>query len=73
VWQKLKNCKKHLLEYSEVKNVSDTAFEEGELSKAKKIAKNLLAIGLPIETIAQTTGLTVANIERLKDEIQGAE
>jgi hypothetical protein len=45
VGQKLKNYRKikKLIEYSEVKNVSDTSFEDGfgkgELAKALKIAK----------------------------------
>ena len=56
-----------------MKNVSDTSFKEGkiegiiegELEKAKEIARNSLAIGLPIETIAQITGLSLIEIENL--------
>ena len=35
---------------------------------AKQIAKNSLAIGLPIETIVQITGLTATEIENLTNE-----
>jgi predicted transposase/invertase (TIGR01784 family) len=35
----------------------------------KTVAKNSLALGLPIETIVQITGLTVAEIENLPNEI----
>lgn len=51
---------KSLLEYWEVKNVKDTAFEEGKIAQRKEIANNMLALGLAIDVIAQTTGLTIA-------------
>lgn len=68
---------KSLLEYLDVKNVSDTAFEESMIKGINKgkiegkteekiaAAKNALAIGLPVETIMQITGLTQAEIENL--------
>ena len=40
-------------------------FSEGSYQKALETAKNLLGLGMPIETIAQATGLTQAEVERL--------
>jgi predicted transposase/invertase (TIGR01784 family) len=40
-------------------------FENGELSKALTIAKNLIAMGLEIEAIVKVTGLTLSEIEKL--------
>ena len=40
-------------------------FSEGSYQKAIETAKNLLAIGLSIESIAQATGLTEAEVEQL--------
>ena len=37
----------------------------GSYQKALETAKNLLAIGLSIESIAQATGLTKAEVEQL--------
>jgi predicted transposase/invertase (TIGR01784 family) len=71
---------KSLIEYSEVKNVNDTAFgegmakgekigiEKGELAKAVKVAKGMLAKGFDLETISELTGLTSAEIENLTHE-----
>jgi len=68
---------KSLIQYWDVKNVTDTAFkngiekgekigiEKGELAKAVKIAKNLLAMGLEIKAIATATGLCESDIENL--------
>ncbi len=39
--------------------------EEGEYNKSIAIAKNLLAMNMPIESIATATGLSVSEIERL--------
>jgi hypothetical protein len=69
VRQKLKSCRKvkSLVEYSEVQNVSDTSFNdgkiEGELSKALEITKNLLAVNIAVEIIAQTTGLSLSVVK----------
>ena len=38
---------------------------KGEIKKAKEIARNLKAIGVPIDTIVQSTGLTVEDIAQL--------
>ena len=82
----MKNCRKvkSLVEYSEVQNVSDTAFGDGEkigIEKGEKIgiekgkveekhtiAKNMLAKGFDLATISELTGLTAVEIENLKNE-----
>ncbi len=48
--------------YRDLKNSFDTAIEE----KALKIAKNLLASGVPIEIISTSTELSLEQIEQLK-------
>ena len=40
-------------------------FSEGSYQKALETAKNLLGMGLSIKNIAQATGLTEAEIEKL--------
>ena len=68
---------KSLMEYSEVKNVSDTSFgegpakgiEKGELAQAIKIAQNMLVKGFDLKTISELTGLTPAEIEKLKKDL----
>ena len=44
-----------------------TSEAEGEQAKALAIAKNLLAKGLDIETIAETTGLTIDAVAQLRN------
>ncbi len=68
--QKLKNYRKikKLIEYSEVKNVSNTSFEDGELAKARKIARIMLHDNEPFEKIVRYTQLSVEQIEMLKNE-----
>jgi predicted transposase/invertase (TIGR01784 family) len=72
---------KSLMEYAEVKNVSDTAFEEGEKkglekgiaqgmesgeqAKAREIARALKDKEVDLEIIAVTTGLSEAEIAKL--------
>jgi len=68
---------KSLLEYWEVKNVTDTSFEEGklegklegkiegEMEGVKKVALALKKQQINIEIIATTTGLSIKEIESL--------
>ena len=42
------------------------AYVEGSHQKALETAKNLLQFGLPIENIAQATGLTSAEVEAIQ-------
>lgn len=39
---------------------------EGESEKAAQVARNLLSLHVPVETIVQATGLSVDEVERLK-------
>jgi len=48
-----------------VKNVFDTAFEEGEKSGIEKVAKALKEQNVAIEIIMQTTGLSYEAIEKM--------
>ena len=62
-----------LMEYSEVKNVKDTAFNdgkiegkvEGKIEGIKTVAKALKAQGIAFEVIMASTGLTAKEIEAL--------
>lgn len=45
----------------------EEGFHEGERKKAIEIARNLLASGIASSIIAQTTGLSTEDIEKLKD------
>jgi predicted transposase/invertase (TIGR01784 family) len=62
-----------LIEYSEVKNVSDTSFEDGfgkgelkgKMEEKKEIAKNMLAKGFDLKIISELTDLSGAEIEKL--------
>jgi predicted transposase/invertase (TIGR01784 family) len=40
--------------------------EEGRTEEKRVTARKLLAIGLPVEQIAQVTGLSLAEIDRLR-------
>jgi predicted transposase/invertase (TIGR01784 family) len=61
---------KSLVEYSEVQNVSDTAFGdgkiEGKFERTLEIAKNMLAMGLNYSQISQATGLAEHEIEKMQ-------
>ncbi|KJV05364.1 Rpn family recombination-promoting nuclease/putative transposase [Methylocucumis oryzae] len=54
-----------LIEYAEVKNVSDTSFEEGMMSEKKKIAITLKNKKLSMDFIMEVTGLSKREIEKL--------
>jgi predicted transposase/invertase (TIGR01784 family) len=62
---------KSLLEYWEVKNVTDTAFgdgvEKGKIEKNEEIAKMMLLDNEPIDKIVRYTQLSIAQIEALKN------
>lgn len=46
----------------------DNGKEEGETKAIKEMTKKLLKKGMKIETIAEITGLTIEEIEKLKEE-----
>ena len=58
-----------LVQYLEVKNVFDTAFEEGEkvgIEKGiKKVTKALKEQNIAIEIIAESTGLSYETIKKI--------
>ncbi|MDO9105145.1 MAG: Rpn family recombination-promoting nuclease/putative transposase [Methylovulum sp.] len=54
---------KSLLDYWEMKNVTDNSFEEGKIEGIKTVAKALKAQGIAIDIIMTTTGLTQQEIE----------
>jgi predicted transposase/invertase (TIGR01784 family) len=56
---------KSLVEYSEVQNVSDTSFGDGEISGIRKVAKALKDKQIDLSIIMATTGLTEKEIEKL--------
>jgi predicted transposase/invertase (TIGR01784 family) len=64
---------KSLIQYWDVKNVTDTAFkdgkQEGRYEEKMEIVKGMLAEKLQLELIAKLTGLTLAEIENLNNEI----
>jgi predicted transposase/invertase (TIGR01784 family) len=55
-------------EYEDNKFVADKE-KEAKLEEKKEIAKNLLAANIAIEIIAQTTGLSLSEIEKLADSL----
>jgi len=65
--------KEDVLTNWEMQLVWDASFEdgkeEGELEKAKKITKNLLAENLPIDVIVRSTGLTADVVKNLANEV----
>ncbi len=54
-----------LKHYRDLKGVIDTSFEEGEINKAKKIAKRMKEKGIDIHTISEMTELSIEEIEKL--------
>jgi predicted transposase/invertase (TIGR01784 family) len=56
---------KSLMEYSEVKNVSDASFGDGRIAEKREIAKNMLAKSFDLKTISELTGLSEAEIGNL--------
>ncbi|GAB7140754.1 Rpn family recombination-promoting nuclease/putative transposase [Deferribacterales bacterium RsTz2092] len=53
----------------DMNNEKSYAREEGERAKALKIAQNLLAFAIPLDVIASSTGLTLAEVKRLQNNI----
>lgn len=54
--------------YRDLKNSLDTAKEEGREEREVEIAKGLLKNGISIEIISKSTGLSIEQIERLKNK-----
>ena len=51
--------------YRDMKNVLDTAELKGALKEKRKNTKVMKALGLPSETIAKVTGMSVEDIAKL--------
>jgi predicted transposase/invertase (TIGR01784 family) len=56
-----------LKSYRDLKNSLDTAREEGSEQRAFKIALKALEKGMTVMEVSQITGLSVAQIEKLKE------
>jgi len=54
-----------LKEYRDLKNSLDTAFDDGEYSKALEVAKNMRLEGLADDLIFKMTGLNPTDLEKL--------
>ena len=53
-----------------MKNSLDTARDEGIIVGIEKVALNALNMGKPIAEIVELTGLTVEQIEKLKENLK---
>jgi len=62
MWEKIRAQERFEIDQHLLQNA---AREEGELRKARETARNLKRLGVPIVTIAEATGLSVSEIERL--------
>ncbi|TRX34935.1 Rpn family recombination-promoting nuclease/putative transposase [Flavobacterium sp. ZT3R18] len=61
----LDNYENSLKSYRDLKGVIDTAFDEGKLEGKLEIAKSLKLLGIEINVISKSTGLTNEEIEKL--------
>lgn len=61
----LDNYENSLKSYRDLKGVIDTAFDEGKLEGKLEIAKALKLLGIEINVISKSTGLTNEEIEKL--------
>ena len=61
----LREYEDSLKAYRDIKNSLDSAEEKGERKKAIEIAKNLLEMGMPIDSIMKATGLSQEEIAKL--------
>ena len=57
-----------LKSYRDLKNSMDTAFEEGREEEKRQVVKNSIKAGLEIDIIANITGLTPEEIEKIIKE-----
>ena len=64
----LQEYEESLKSYRDIHSVVETAFGEGERSKAIAVAKNLINLGLENTTIADATALSLEEIGRLRSE-----
>lgn len=51
--------------YRDLKNVVDTSFDEGKAERSIEIARQMLSKGMELGLIAEITGLSIDEIEKL--------
>ncbi|WP_339169059.1 Rpn family recombination-promoting nuclease/putative transposase [Paenibacillus sp. FSL R5-0341] len=64
--QKYLHDEASMIEWATEKGIAK-GLVEGEKRKAIEIAKNMLSFGIEVSIIAETSGLTVSEVEALKD------
>ena len=64
--EELADYENSLKHYRDMKNVLDTAVDDGRRKKAVEVARQCLADGLPIEQVMRYSGLSEAEIEALR-------
>lgn len=65
VMKEIKEYEDSLKAYRDVKNSIDTALEKGRAEGRAEVARTMLERGMDVKTIAELSGLTEAEIERL--------
>lgn len=68
--QKYLHDEASMIEWATEKGIAkgiEKGLVEGEKRKAIEIAKNMLSFGIEVSVIAKTSGLTVSEVEALKD------
>ncbi len=63
--KEIKEYEDSLKAYRDVKNSIDTALEKGRAEGRAEVARTMLERGMDVKTIAELSGLTEAEIERL--------
>jgi predicted transposase/invertase (TIGR01784 family) len=61
----LNNYENSLKSYRDLKGVIDTAFDDGKLEGKLETAKSLKLLGIEIEVISKSTGLSIEEIKKL--------
>lgn len=59
-----------LKSYRDLKNVIDTAFDEGEYKGKIEIVTNMIKKGLSIDLICEMTGFSAEQVKRLRNELE---
>ena len=60
--------KRHMDNLVYQKYTLETSYDDGKQDGVKKVAKNLLSLHVPMDTIMSATGLTEEEIEKMKDK-----
>ena len=66
--EELEKYEMNLKIYRDYKNTVDTAFDEGKLEGKLEIAKALKEVGISIDIIVRTTGLSATEISNLQGD-----